>query len=86
MTERGRPHGYDGGKKLSGRKRHILVDTMGLVLKVVVHVATIQDRESVRRVLGPLKGVFSRMRKGVARCGLFGQRAAVDRAGDGLLS
>jgi putative transposase len=38
-TERGGPHGYDGGKKLSGRKRHVLVDTMGLVLKVVVPVA-----------------------------------------------
>jgi putative transposase len=38
-TERGSHHGYDGGKKLSGRKRHVLVDTTGLVLKVVVHVA-----------------------------------------------
>jgi putative transposase len=38
-TERGGPHGYDGGKKLAGRKRHVLVDTMGLVLKVVVYVA-----------------------------------------------
>ena len=32
-TERGGPHGYDGGKKLSGRKRHLLVDTMGLLRK-----------------------------------------------------
>jgi transposase len=62
-TERGGPHGYDGGKKLSGRKRHILVDTMGLVLKVVVHVANIQDREGVRLLLEPLKGTFPRMKK-----------------------
>jgi putative transposase len=43
-TERGGPHGYDGAKKLSGRKRHLLVDTLGLVLGVVVHPANIQDR------------------------------------------
>ena len=41
-TERGGPHGFDGGKKVNGRKRHILVDTTGLVLKVVVHEANIQ--------------------------------------------
>jgi transposase len=62
-TERGGPHGYDGGKKLSGRKRHILVDTTGLVLKVVVHVDTIQDREGVKLLLEPLKGTFPRMKK-----------------------
>jgi putative transposase len=45
-TERGGPHGYDGAKKLSGRKRHLLVDTLGLVLGVVVHPANIQDRAS----------------------------------------
>ena len=62
-TERGGPHGYDGGKKLSGRKRHILVDTTGLLLKVVVHVANIQDREGVKLLLEPLKGTFPRMKK-----------------------
>jgi putative transposase len=43
-TERGGPHGYDGAKQLCGRKRHRLVDTLGLVLRVVVHPADIQDR------------------------------------------
>jgi putative transposase len=62
-TERGGPHGYDGGKKVNGRKRHVLVDTTGLVLKVVVHAANLQDRESVPLLLEPIKGVFSRMRK-----------------------
>jgi len=38
-TEAGGPRGFDGGKKVSGRKRHILVDTLGLILKVVVHPA-----------------------------------------------
>jgi putative transposase len=60
-TERGGPHGYDGGKKLSGRKRHLLVDTMGLLLGVVVHAADIQDREGVKFLLEPIKGRFPRI-------------------------
>jgi transposase len=62
-TDRGGPHGYDGGKKLNGRKRHIIVDTTGLVLKVVIHAADIQDREGVQLLLEPIKGVFPRMKK-----------------------
>jgi putative transposase len=62
-TERGGLHGYDGGKKLSGRKRHLLVDTLGLVLKVVVHSAKLQDREGVPLLLEPVKGQFPRMEK-----------------------
>ncbi len=38
-TEQGGPHGFDGAKKITGRKRHLLVDTEGLLLKVVVHPA-----------------------------------------------
>ncbi len=62
-TERGGPHGYDGGKKVNGRKRHLLVDTMGLLLKVVVHAANLQDREGVKLLLEPVKGQFERMEK-----------------------
>jgi hypothetical protein len=36
--------GYDGGKKVKGRKRHLLVDTEGLVLKAKVHVANVVDQ------------------------------------------
>jgi transposase len=43
--------GYDGAKKLSGRKRHLLVDTQGLVLRAVVHTAAIQDRAAVPLLL-----------------------------------
>ncbi|HXV28760.1 MAG TPA: IS5 family transposase [Sinorhizobium sp.] len=43
--------GYDAGKKVKGRKRHILVDTLGLLLNVVVHPADVQDRNGVRPVL-----------------------------------
>src|SRR5919107_1653280 len=38
-TEAGGPRGYDAGKKINGRKRHILVDTLGLLLVVVIHTA-----------------------------------------------
>jgi putative transposase len=62
-TDRGGPHGYDGAKKLSGRSRHILVETTGLLLKVVVHVANLQDRESVPWLVEPIKGVFPRRKK-----------------------
>lgn len=62
-TERGGLHGYDGGKKLSGRKRYILVDTLGLLLKVVVHSAKLQDREGVSLLLEPVNGQFPRMEK-----------------------
>lgn len=42
-TEQGGEHGYDGGKKINGRKRHILVDTMGLLLAVLVTTAALDD-------------------------------------------
>jgi putative transposase len=60
-TEQGGPHGFDGGKKVNGRKRHILVDTMGLVLKAVVHPADLHDREGGKLVLGSLGEQFPRL-------------------------
>ena len=44
----GPARGYDGGKRLHGRKRHVLVDVTGLVLAVCVHAADVQDREGAR--------------------------------------
>jgi putative transposase len=49
-TDRGGEVGYDAGKKIKGRKRHILVDTNGLLLTVVVHRANIQDRQGAKAV------------------------------------
>jgi putative transposase len=43
--------GYDAGKKVNGRKRHILVDTIGLLLRVMVLPANIQDRDGARQLL-----------------------------------
>jgi putative transposase len=68
-TEPGGPHGYDGGKKVKGRKRHILVDTLGLLLQVVVHPANLQDREGAKLVLAGLQRRFPRLRHDQAYTG-----------------
>jgi putative transposase len=55
--------GFDSGKKVKGRKRHLLVDTEGLVLRAVVHPADIMDRDGVKLVLHePLRTDFPRLR------------------------
>src|SRR5215217_6513242 len=46
-TEAGGPRGFDAGKKVNGRKRHLLTDTLGLPLRLVVHPASIQDRDGL---------------------------------------
>src|SRR5215472_3287044 len=53
-SEQGGVRGYDGAKKLCGRKRHLLVDTLGLVLLVVVTAANVQDRDGARTALSAL--------------------------------
>lgn len=50
-TDRGGEHGYDGGRKVNGRKRHILTDTPGLIITVTVHSAGIQDRDGAELLL-----------------------------------
>jgi putative transposase len=47
----GKERGYDGAKKVKGRKRHLLVDTQGLVLEARVHNAKIQDRDGIKLLL-----------------------------------
>src|SRR5712692_2475671 len=49
------------GKKILGRKRHLLVDTQGLILAVLVHAANIGDREGARLLLQKLVGRFPRL-------------------------
>jgi len=65
--------GYDAGKKIKGRKRHLVVDTLGLVLAVVVHAANIQDRDGAKLVLAKLLGRFSRLKLIWADGGYAGQ-------------
>jgi putative transposase len=54
--------GYDAGKRTPGRKRHIVVDTMGLLLAVVVHSASVQDRDGVKLVTAGIKARFPRLK------------------------
>jgi putative transposase len=54
--------GYDAGKKVKGTKRHILVDTVGLLLCVVVHAANIQDRDGARLVFERARRTFPTLR------------------------
>src|SRR5215216_5259238 len=49
----GGERGYDGAKKVKGRKRHLLVDTQGLVLEATVHSAKVVDREGIKLLLDP---------------------------------
>ncbi len=62
-TEAGGPRGFDGAKKGGGRQRHILVDTMGLLLKVVVHPADVQEREGGKLILKGIKETFPKLEK-----------------------
>lgn len=50
-TESGGVRGFDAGKKINGRKRHIVTDTSGLLVGLVVHSAAIQDRDGAAQVL-----------------------------------
>jgi putative transposase len=79
-TERGGEAGYDGGKKLKGRKRHIVTDTMGLLLAVAVTAANCDDGTHAYRVLSKLD-LFVLPRLEV----VFGDNKYNNRALDGWL-
>jgi putative transposase len=61
-TAQGGERGYDAGKRTPGRKRHIIVDTLGLLLAVVVHSASIQDRDGIKLVGQRIRGRFPRLK------------------------
>ena len=52
------PTGYDAGKKIKGKKRHILVDTQGLLMHAIVHAADVQDRDGGVMLMASLFGAF----------------------------
>ena len=70
---KGGPRGYDAGKKIQGRKRHILVDTLGLLLICVVHAANVQDRDGAKLVLEKVGERFPRLQRIWADGGYAGQ-------------
>ena len=72
-TEVGGEHGFDGGKKVNGRKRHIAVDIMGNLLKVIAHAANIGERDGAKRLLEQLpEPLWERLEKILADGGYEG--------------
>jgi putative transposase len=53
--------GYDAGKKIKGRKRHVAVDTLGMILTIVITSAAIQDRDAAKTLIKVLVGLFGRL-------------------------
>jgi transposase len=73
-TEAAGPRGYDAGKKISGRKRHLLVDTIGLVIAAIVHRADIQDRDGAPQLLATMCRAFPWLRHVFADGGYAGEK------------
>jgi putative transposase len=68
-TERGGTRGFDGHKRVKGRKRHILVDTLGLPVASQVEPANMSDRRAGARLLGGLSPLFPRVHTVIADAG-----------------
>lgn len=73
-TEAGGPRGYDAGKKINGRKRHIVTDTIGLLVGAIVHPAGIQDRDGAPALLKSVSRGFPWMRHIFADGGYAGEK------------
>jgi len=61
-TESGGPRGYDAGKKIKGRKRHIVTDTTGLLVGAEIHPADVQDRDGAVLVIEAIHDLFPWLR------------------------
>ncbi len=61
-TESGGPRGYDAGKKVKGRKRHIITDTGGLLVGAEIHPADVQDRDGAVLVVEAIRSLFPWLR------------------------
>jgi transposase len=73
-TESGGPRGFDAGKKIKGRKRHILTDTEGNMLGAITHTANIQDRDGAPNVVADTKESFPTLAHLFADGGYAGQK------------
>ena len=83
-TKSGGLRGYDAGKKVTGRKRHVVVDTLGLLLVAQVHPANVQDRDGAPAVIAELRQAMPSVRKVWADGGYGGPKlaAALERIPD----
>ena len=86
-TESGGVAGYDAGKKIKGRKRHIVTDTTGFLVGLAVHGADIQDRDGAPAVLNSIRHAFPWLRHIFADGGYAGPklRGALDKIGQWTL-
>jgi transposase len=73
-TESGGVCGFDAGKKTKGRKRHILTDTLGLLVGLVVHAASVQDRDGAPAVLNSIRARWPWLRHVFADGGYAGPK------------
>lgn len=73
-TESGGPRGFDAGKKIKDRKRHILPDTEGNMLGVITHTANIQDRDGAPGVIAGTKESFPTLAHLFADGGYAGEK------------
>lgn len=76
--------GFDAGKKITGRKRHILVDTLGLLLSVAIHPANIQDRDGAGDLLRTARRSFPFIERIFADAGYQGAKMAKVVANTGV--
>lgn len=82
-TESGGICGYDAGKKIKGRKRHIITDTLGLMLFVIVHGANIQDRDGAPDLLKAIRSRYPWLRHIFADGGYAGEKLRAALKGHG---
>jgi transposase len=73
-TESGGPRGYEAGKKIKGRKRHILTDTCGFMIGILVHTADIQDRDGAVPLLASIRKSHPWLRHVFADGGYAGEK------------
>ncbi len=73
-TEAGGPRGFDAGKKIKGRKRHIVTDTLGTLVGLVIHSADVQDRDGAPAVLKSIRRKYPSLRHIFADGGYAGPK------------
>ncbi len=73
-SESGGVRGFDAGKKIKGRKRHIITDTLGLLIGLVVHAADVQDRDGAPRLLASIRCTYPWLRHVFADGGYAGPK------------
>jgi transposase len=83
-SPQGGPKGFDGGKKVSGRKRHLVVDTLGLLLTVLVTTANVQDRNVAAQILASTKAKHPTVVKTYVDAGYCGAKTHTAVAQHGI--